>query len=100
MTFFRIADTMELIADTCKLANIPMITPDNIDITDVKVWDSMHDDTTQIFQWEGDTGDTYIKKLLSDKNIQKFQKIDKNVDRMTLLSAVTMYVFLLTMSRT
>ena len=79
-------DTIELIADTCKLANIPMITPDNIDITDVKVWDSMRDDTTQIFQWEGDTGDTYIKKLLSDKNIQKFQKIDKNVDRMTLLS--------------
>ena len=79
-------DTIELIADTCKLANIPMITPDNIDITDVKVWDSMRDDTTQIFQWEGDTGDTYIKKLLSDVNIKKFQKIDKNVDRMTLLS--------------
>jgi len=79
-------DTIELIADVCKLANIDMITPDNIDITDVDVWNSMRDDTTQIFQWEGDTGDNYIKKLLSDDNIRKFKAIDENVDRMTLLS--------------
>ena len=46
----------------------------------------MRDDTTQIFQWEGDTGADYIKKLLSDENIKKFQEVDKNVDRMTLLS--------------
>lgn len=79
-------DTIQLIADTCKLANIPMLLPDNIDTSDIKVWDSMRDDTTQIFQWEGDTGNDYIKKLLSDENIKKFQEIDKNIDRMTLLS--------------
>ncbi len=79
-------DTIELIANTCKLANIPMLTPDNMDITDVDVWNSMRDDTTQIFQWEGSTGDNYIKKLLSDENIEKFQAIDDNVDRMALLS--------------
>ena len=79
-------DTIEIINNTCKLAGIERVTPDNLDITDVKVWNSMRDDTTQIFQWEGDTGNNYIKKLLSDKNIAKFQEIDKNVDRMTLLS--------------
>lgn len=79
-------DTIELINETCKLAEIPRLTPDNIDITDVNVWNSMRDDTTQIFQWEGKTGDDYIKKLLSDANIKKFQAVDKNVDRMTLLS--------------
>ena len=79
-------DTIEIINETCKLAGIERITPDNLDITDVNVWNSMRDDTTQIFQWEGDTGNNYIKKLLSDENIKKFQEIDKNVDRMTLLS--------------
>ena len=79
-------DTIEIINNTCEMAHIERVTPDNLDITDVKVWNDMRDDTTQIFQWEGSTGNDYIKKLLSDENIKKYQKIDKNVDRMTLLS--------------
>lgn len=79
-------DTIELINDTCKLAGIERLTPDNVDITDVKVWNAIRDDTTQIFQWEGGTGDSYIKKLLSDENIKRFQEVNQNVDRMTLLS--------------
>ena len=79
-------DTIELINKTCELAGIERCTPDNLDITDVNVWNSMRDDTTSIFQWEGRTGDDYIKKLLSDKNIEKFKEVDENIDRMTLLS--------------
>lgn len=79
-------DTIELINETCKLAGIPRMTPDNIDTEDIAVWNSMRDDTTQIFQWEGKTGNDYIKRLLSDENIKKFQEVDKNVNRMTLLS--------------
>ena len=79
-------DTIEIINDTCKLANIERLTPDNMDISDVKVWNSMRDDTTQIFQWEGSTGNDYIKQLLSDENIKKFKEIDPNIDYMTLLS--------------
>ncbi len=79
-------DTIELINETCKLAQIERLTPDNIDINDVGVWNAIRDDTTQIFQWEGNTGNDYIKRLLSDENIKKFQEINENVDRMTLLS--------------
>ena len=79
-------DTIELINETCKLAGIERLTPDNIDINDKAVWDSIRDDTTAIFQWEGATGDRYIKQLLSESNIQKFRKISPNVDYMTLLS--------------
>lgn len=79
-------DTIELIDGTCKLAGIDRITPDNVDVADIKVWNAIRDDTTQIFQWEGNTGDQYIKKLLSDNNIEKFKKVNKDIDRMTLLS--------------
>ena len=79
-------DTIELINETCKLAGIDMVTPDNLDIDDVEVWNSIRDDTTGIFQWEGTTGDKYIKKLMSEENIKKFKEVDENVDRMTLFS--------------
>lgn len=79
-------DTIELISNTCKMVGIPMILPDDLDINDINVWNSIRDDTTAIFQWEGKTGDDYIKKLLSDESIRRFQEIDENVDRMTLLS--------------
>lgn len=79
-------DTIELINETCALAGIERLTPDNVDISDINVWNSIRDDTTQIFQWEGHTGESYIKKLLSDDNIKRFQEVNKKVDRMTLLS--------------
>ena len=79
-------DTIELINETCKLAGIERLTPDNVDINDKAVWDSIRDDTTAIFQWEGTTGDRYIKQLLSESNIQKFKALNPNIDYMTLLS--------------
>ena len=79
-------DTIEVIADTCRLAGIPMVSPDNLDVDDDEVWRSMREDTTNIFQWEGGTGNDYIKKLMSDKNIKSFKQVDENVDRMTLLT--------------
>lgn len=79
-------DTIELINETCKLAGIERLTPDNVDINDIPVWNSIRDDTTCIFQWEGETGNRYIKQLLSDRNIQKFKALNPNIDYMTLLS--------------
>lgn len=79
-------DTIELIDQTCKLIGMPLVKPEDLPIDDVAVWNSMRDDTTGIFQWEGRTGNDYIKKLLSDDNIKKYQSVNENVDRMTLLS--------------
>lgn len=79
-------DTIELINETCKLAGIERLTPDNIDISDINVWRSIRDDTTSIFQWEGATGDRYIKQLMSESNLQKFRAVNPNIDYMTLFS--------------
>lgn len=81
-------DTIELIADTCKAANISMLNPETMDIHDEKVWKSLRDDTTAIFQWESDTAQDYIKKLLSDKTIARFKAANGGVepDKMELLT--------------
>lgn len=79
-------DTIQLIYETCQAAHIDMLTPDNLDIDDKNVWDSIRDNTVGIFQWEGATGDRYIKKLMSDENIEKLSQFNKNLDRMTLLT--------------
>ena len=79
-------DTIELISDTCKMAGIPVILPDTMDIQDDNVWNSMRDDTTACFQWESNTGQDYIKKLLSDDTIKKYEDAGLSIDKMTLLS--------------
>ena len=79
-------DTIQLISETCKMANIPMVLPDNMNIYDDNVWNSMRDNTTGCFQWESDTGQDYIRKLLSDNTINKYKKAGLNIDKMTLLS--------------
>ena len=79
-------DTIELIDETCKMANIPIVLPDTMNIYDDNVWNSMRDDTTSCFQWESTTGQDYIKKLLSDNTINKYKKEGLNIDKMTLLS--------------
>lgn len=79
-------DTIQLISDTCKLAHIPMILPDNLNINDEKVWNSIRDDTTSVFQWESSTGQDYIGKLLSNDTINRFKKAGLDIDKMTLLS--------------
>ena len=58
-------DTIELINDTCKLAGIKRLTPDNVDVDDDRVWDAIRSDTTGIFQWEQPSGSEYIVNLMS-----------------------------------
>lgn len=79
-------DTIELINDTCKLANIERITPDNIDVNDDRVWDSIREDTTGIFQWEQASGSDYIKKLMNPITLKRFRNYNRDLDRMTLFS--------------
>lgn len=61
---------VDLINQTCELAGIERLTPDNTDLNDMKVWESIRDDTTGIFQWASDQASAFIKKFMSDKVIQ------------------------------
>lgn len=65
-------DNVELINETCKLANIERLTPQNVDDEDENVWKSIRENTLGIFQWDG-SGSYYIKDLFSDETISKIK---------------------------
>ena len=75
-----------LINETCKLANIPRLTPDNVDLEDENVWKSIRDDTTMIFQWESASAQAYLKKFMSDETIAKAKSRTENFSWITWFS--------------
>jgi len=71
-------DNVKIINDTCKLANIERLTPDNMDFNDLKVWEHMMVSQLGIFQFQGDFAHSYLKTVFKKENIQKV--IDRNPD--------------------
>jgi DNA polymerase-3 subunit alpha len=79
-------DCVGLINETCDLAGIPRITPDNISFDDMKVWDEIRDDCTMIFQFESSYAGDYIKQLFSNETIAKIREKNKNFSYIDLMS--------------
>ena len=79
-------DNVGVINDTCKLANIEKLTPDNIDLEDWNVWKSMREDTTSIFQWESQSAQQLLSKLFSDETVEKIKSVNKNLKFIKLFS--------------
>ena len=79
-------DCVGLINETCDLAGITRITPDNISFDDKKVWDEIRDDCTMIFQFESSYAGDYIKQLLSDETIAKIKAENENFSYIDLMS--------------
>lgn len=79
-------DCVGLINETCDLAGIPRITPDNISFDDKKVWDEIRDDCTMIFQFESPYAGDYIKQLFSDETIAKIREKNKDFSYIDLMS--------------
>lgn len=78
-------DNIGLINQTCKLANIKRLTPQTVP-DDKKVWDSIRDDTTLIFQFESQFASDYIKKLFSKETVNKIKKYNPNFSYIDLMS--------------
>lgn len=79
-------DNVGIINNTCKLANIPRVNPDNIPEDDINVWNSIRDDTSLIFQWNSNFGSQTMKKLFSDETIAKIKKVYPNITYIDLFS--------------
>ena len=78
-------DNIEIINETCKLANIERLVPDNI-IDDEKVWKDIRDNTTFIFQWESENAQNYLKQLFSDETVEKIKENNKDFKYIDLMS--------------
>lgn len=79
-------DSIGLINETCKLAGIDKINPDNIDLEDLNVWKSIRDDTTGIFQWGGDYASQTLRDLFSDSTLTKIKESIPNIKMLELFS--------------
>lgn len=79
-------DAMGLINQTCDLLGIDRLLPENIDFNDKKVWDSIREDTTCIFQWESDSARSYLKELFSDETVENIKKLNPNFSYLDLMS--------------
>ncbi|PPA84968.1 DNA polymerase III subunit alpha [Brevibacillus laterosporus] len=77
---------IEIINDTCDLAGIERLTPDNINENDIDVWSALTESTLGIFQWESETAYNYIKKLLDKETIKKIKVKLPNYKLIDLLS--------------
>lgn len=77
---------IELINDTCKLAGIPRLTPDNMDTKDMDVWKSLRESTLGVFQFESDTAFAYVKQLFSDETLENIRENVGEIDYIDLLS--------------
>ena len=78
-------DNIQAINETCKLAGIERLTPQNVDDEDEDVWLSIREDTMGIFQWDG-SGSHYIKDLFSDQTIKNIKEVYPNFRYIDLMS--------------
>lgn len=79
-------DNIEIINETCKLADIERLTPDNVDVNDEKVWNSIKDSGLGIFQWESASGQEYLKRLFAPETIKKIKEINSEISLIELFS--------------
>lgn len=71
-----------LINETCRIAGIDIMTPDNTDFEDMDVWRAIRNDTTAIFQFESQSAAAYLRQFMSDKTLEK---VSKRVDGFSML---------------
>lgn len=79
-------DCVGLINQTCEFANIPRLTPDNMDFDDINVWNSIADDTTMIFQFESDYAGDYLKSILAENTVETIKMTNPNFSYIDLMS--------------
>lgn len=78
-------DNIEIINETCKLAGIKRLTPDNVP-QDEAVWKSIRENTVGVFQWESESASKYIEKLFSEETVARIKQVNPNFNYLDLFS--------------
>lgn len=67
-------DNIEIINEACKLTGIDRLVPDNMNVNDEDVWNSIRESGLGIFQWESASAQAYLKDLLSETTIKRIKE--------------------------
>lgn len=82
---FLVVDNVQIVEDTCRLAEIPVLNNDEIDFDDISVWNEMLKSGLGVFQFEK-TGWRHLKHTL--ENFEEFQKQIDNISRLDVMTAL------------
>lgn len=74
---------------SCKLANIPKLTAKTIDVNDDKVWESVRDDTSLIFEVNSPYGARTVSQMYSDKVWRKIKKSNPSITKFDLFAYIS-----------
>lgn len=84
-------DNVTVNTQACKHIGIPELHMGDIKEDDIEVWKDIANNSTAIFQWGSKSAKAYIKKLLTDENINKFKEyFEKMGVEFSLLKIVSM----------
>lgn len=78
-------DNIGVINQTCKAVGIERLSPDTIDFNDDKVYDSILEDTTTIFQMESSTALDYLRRILSKQTFGKLKEQHPEITKFDIL---------------
>lgn len=79
-------DNVSIINKTCKMVGIDRVNPDNINLDDWSVWQSMSKDTTAIFQFEGNSSAKALKDVFSEDIMAKIKKEIPGITYLKMMS--------------
>lgn len=79
-------DNIQIINETCKLAGIERLNPDNVDFCDQKVWEDILVSNIGIFQWESDFAHQVYKRLFKKETLEKIKLVTGEINYLSLLS--------------
>ena len=77
---------IEIINDTCELAGIERLTPDNVNYADPDVWESIRQSGLNIFQWESPSAQAYCKELFKPETIRRIKEVNPDFSYIDLFS--------------
>ena len=79
-------DNVQIINETCNLANIERLNPDNVDFCDVNIWEDISKNSIGVFQWESPFAFSVYKRLFSEETLAKISEKIGEIDYLSLLS--------------
>ena len=74
---------------TCKMAGIPKLSAKTIDVNDDKVWESVRNDTSLIFEVNSPYGERTVSQMYSPKVWNKIKKSNPSITKFDLMAYIS-----------